>query len=415
MYLTKDEERMLRGEDDYVAMKCMEYLVKYGEAAGAQRLIDIDGTVNARPASGIAGVDLAGPEMRGKKVRVFTHMGQTQTPVDGWEDVGFAPWNDPAHHQEFVEALKPGLRCGVHPTLSCTYYLVSTVPPTVGRHCAWTESSAMPWCNAILGARTNLDGCFAAAYVGKIPEYGMHLDENRVGTHLVKVDAKLRSPMDYDLVGFHVGDLVGMDVPVFTGLPTPSVNELIKLNSALNTTGAVWMYHIPGVTPEGPTVEAAFNGEPPTETLHVGWEELKSAYDTLNQTGSTETVDFVFIGCPHCTLDQLREVAAMLEGRRCRSTLWIMTNPWTFRLAEFMGYRATIKQAGGILLSGTCPGLMGCLPPNTEVMATNSAKQGYYIHGLVYPRKLGVWYGTTKDCIQAALTGQWRGTWQEGA
>lgn len=412
MYLTKKEERMLSGEDDYVAMKCMEYLVKYGEAAGAERLVDIDGTVNARSASGIDGVDLAGSEMRGKKVQVFTHMGQTQTPVDGWEDVGFAPWNDPVQHERFLESIKPSLRCGVHPTLSCTYYLVSTFTPTVGQHCAWTESSAIPWCNGILGARTNLDGCFAAAYVGKIPEYGMHLDENRVGTHLVKVTAKLRDYVDYDLLGFYVGDRVGLDVPVFTGLNKPTVNEIIKLNSALNTTGAVWMYHIPGLTPEAHTVEEAFKGDKPEETISVGWDELKRAYDTLNQTGSNEDVDFVFIGCPHCTLDQIREVTTMLEGRRCRSTLWIMTNPWTFRLAEFMGYRATIKRAGGTLLSGTCPGLMRCLPPNTEVMATNSAKQGYYIHGLVYPKELGVWYGTTKDCIDAAISGKWRGKWE---
>ena len=44
MYLTREEEEMLNGERDYVAMKCMEYLVKYGEAAGAGRLVEIDGT-----------------------------------------------------------------------------------------------------------------------------------------------------------------------------------------------------------------------------------------------------------------------------------------------------------------------------------------------------------------------------------
>lgn len=415
MYLTKEEERMLSGEDDYVAMKCMEWLVKYGDAAGAERLVDIDGTVNApitgtRGLTSETGIEFSGPEMRNKKVKIFTHSGQLDTPVDGWEDIGFAPWNDPDHHKAFIDSFKPLIRAGVHPTCSCTYYLVSTFNPTVGQHCAWGESSAMPWCNAILGARTNYDGCFQAAYTGKIPMYGMHLDENRVGTHLIKVEAELRDGMDYDLLGFYVGGKVGLDVPVFTGFNKPNYNELIKMNSALNTTGAIHMYHIPGLTPEARTIEDSFNGNKPEDTITVGWNELKEAYDALNYADN-DAVDFVYIGCPHLTLDQVREVAWLLEGRRCRTNLWIMTNPWTFRQAEMMGYREIIKRAGGVLLSGTCPGLMRCLPPNTEVMATNSAKQGYYLHGLVYPKELETWYGSTKECINAAITSKWSGKW----
>jgi predicted aconitase len=84
-------------------------------------------------------------------------------------------------------------------------------------------------------------------------------------------------------------------------------------------------------------------------------------------------------------------------------------------MAEMMGYRDIIKKAGGVLVSGTCPGLLGgdgVLPPNTTVLATDSAKQNYYLTGINYPSNLQVWYGKTEECIAAAITGQWKGQWK---
>lgn len=49
MYLTKEEEKILNGEQGEVAQKAMTFLVKYGEAAGAERLVDIDGTADIHP------------------------------------------------------------------------------------------------------------------------------------------------------------------------------------------------------------------------------------------------------------------------------------------------------------------------------------------------------------------------------
>jgi predicted aconitase len=89
-----------------------------------------------------------------------------------------------------------------------------------------------------------------------------------------------------------------------------------------------------------------------------------------------------------------------------------MTNPLTFKAAEMAGYRATIENAGGVLLSGACAGLLNGEMPPAAVMATDAAKQNYYITGIVHPKKLEVWYGTTEDCIDAAVTGKWRGEWR---
>lgn len=420
MHLTKEEEKMLKGEYGYVTAKCMEYLVKYGDAAGAEQLVDIVyADVHPTPLRLIdqsTGIDLNDSLLYGKRCKVPTYLNKPTGPafcVDGWEDL-FPPHNDPEFHRRCMEGMKAYWRLGMVPTCSCDYYLVASYLPTVGQHCANCESSLIPWINAILGARTNMDGGFAPAYVGKIPAYDMHLDENRIATRLVKCETKLKTDMDYDLFGWVVGEAMALEVPVMTGLGRPTTSQIVKMNSSLNTGGQVRMYHVPGLTPEASSVEAALKGEKPVETITVKREDLKRVYEKLNYA-SNEDVDFVYLGCPHYDIDEVQKAAYMLEGKKCKANLWIMTNPLTFKVAETMGLRDIIKRAGGVLLSGSCPGMMdGFMPPNTDVMVTDAAKQNYYITGFVYPRKLDVWYGTTKQCIDAAVTGRWSGKWSDG-
>ena len=42
-------KRILDGAQGEIAQKCMQFLVAYGEAAGAERLVDLDGTVDLHP------------------------------------------------------------------------------------------------------------------------------------------------------------------------------------------------------------------------------------------------------------------------------------------------------------------------------------------------------------------------------
>jgi len=79
-----------------------------------------------------------------------------------------------------------------------------------------------------------------------------------------------------------------------------------------------------------------------------------------------------------------------------------------------MGYRQIIKKAGAVLLDGACAVVSTGVPPGTDVMAVDACKQDYYITGGYYPNKLEVWYGTMEDCIDAAVTGKWRGKWPGG-
>ena len=416
MHLTREEEKMLKS-DDWVTSKCMEHLVKYGEAAGAERLVDIDGNVVMPTFSSMIpelGIDVTDPEMAGKRLKAFT-ISRNWSVSDGWEDIGVTPWNDPEDHRRRMQILKSWMRIGVHPINSCAYYLTQTYLPTAGQYCSWHESSAMPYGNAILGAKVNFDlgAEFSVAYTAKAPAYDMRVDENRVATRLVNCETRLKTDMDYDLFGWAVGEAMTVEVPVMTGIGKPTQTQILKMNAELNTGGQVRMYHVPGLTPEASSVDAALKGRKPVEIVNIRREDLKRAYEKMNYA-SDEDVDFVYLGCPFYSLNDLRRAVYYLEGKKCKAKLWIVTDDWTFKVGELMGYRQIIKKAGGVLLAGACAVVSTGVPPNTDVMAVDACKQDYYITGGYYPRKLEVWYGTMEDCIDAAVTGKWRGKWPGG-
>lgn len=420
MRLTDEEKRILDGGQGAIARRCMEFLVAYGEAAGAPCLIDLDGTVDMHPGSfwvpdyAIAPEEIQACAERGEKFKVPTYANKATAPgfiYDNWENCGTLPNSDPEFHQKCLEPYKYWIQMGMVPTFSCDSYLVISYLPMIGQHCAWVESSAIPWCNAVIGARSNFDGCFQTAYLGKVPYYDMHVDENRTATILVKSEIELKNDMEFDLFGWAVGEAVGLEVPALIGTGKPTTSQLVKMNSALNTAGNVRMYHMPGVTPEAPTIEAAFKGTKPKRYITITRADLKNVYDKMNYASNTK-VDFVYLGCPHYNIEELHKVARLLDGKKCAIPLWVMTNPLTFRAAEMMGLKETIAKAGGLLLSGACCGLLNGEMPPAGVMATDAAKQDYYITGIVYPKKLEVWYGTTEDCINAALGGKWQGEWR---
>jgi hypothetical protein len=75
--------------------------------------------------------------------------------------------------------------------------------------------------------------------------------------------------------------------------------------------------------------------------------------------------------------------------------------------AQAAGITAALAQAGAVLLTDTCSAFAQAVPPGTKVAALDSAKQAHYL-----PAILGVqaWFGSTADCIDAAITGRWNGT-----
>ncbi|MDR1245971.1 MAG: aconitase X catalytic domain-containing protein [Clostridiales Family XIII bacterium] len=421
MRLTDEEKKLLDGGEGYLAQRCMRFLVDYGDAAGAECLVDIDGTVDLHPGVNPCWVpdyrlsqdEIEDAAKRGYRFKTVTF---TNKPVpgfiiDGCEGCLTYPSSDPAYRDRRMSQIRPLIEMGAIPTFSCDYYLSGTFWPTAGQHCSWGESSAIPWVNAVLGARANFDGCFQAAFIGKIPKYDLHLDENRVATVKVTMDGELKNDIDYELFGWAASEQLEMRVPALLNVGRPTVSRLVKLNTGLTSGGQVRMYHIPGVTPEASSVEAAFRGNKPSEEIVISREDLRRVYDLVN-CASDKDVDFVYLGCPHYNIAEVQNAARLLNGKKLRAELWIMTGPVVYYLAERMGLRRIIERAGGKLMSGTCVGeLNGELLPY-RVMATDSAKQNYYVTGHLHPREIQIWYGTAEECIDAAVTGQWRGEWK---
>lgn len=428
MVFTDDEKRMLQGEAGIVAQKCMEYLADFCIVTGAERLINLDGTgdfdppqISMAPLYAFSYEDLKQAVDQGATFRIPTFANKSasfeQPPVQGSAHCAVCtqgrlqckPENhETATHDEWDALYR---RMGMIATSSCATHLTSTYWPAIGQHCSWNESTAIPYCNAVLGARTNMDGSFATCFLGKAAYYDMHITENRYATVLVKTERVIRSDMEWDVFGFAAGECCGVHVPCFTGTAKPTTTQLSKLNSALNTVGAVRMYHIPGTTPEAPTLEYAFNGKPPTRVTMIGEAELKKAYERLN-SHRTDDIDMVFLGCPHYNIVDMMLLAQKLEGLKFKVPFWIMTTPWLLDVARNLGYLKVFENTGARLMTGTCLAAMGGVPKGVKKLAVDSAKQSYDMICCYPDKSLQVCYGDQDDCIDAALIGKWCGEWK---
>jgi predicted aconitase len=427
MNLTDTEKRMLEGREGLAVQKALELLVRYGDALGAERLVDTNnvcGAVTAPTPEKLELVKVKGLEhalnagfsemnldsdvvIEVPRVKVYTcQLIQRFGPdTAGLHDGSLELLDLQEDSDKFFGAR------GVHIMATCTPYQVGNVP-VKGEHCAWMESSAVVYCNSVLGARTNTEGresTGAASLTGKIPYWGYHLTENRFGKYLVQVEVPTDSMMDWGLLGYYVGEIIQDDIPVLRGLLSqPDLAKLKHFGAAAASSGGVEMYHIPGVTPEAPSIESAFGHREPVHTLRYGKEERQTAYENLNASAKDRNVDFVMLGCPHDSIEQVWQAARLLEGKRLHpaTELWIHTPRALRELADRSGYTKIVEEAGGHILSDSCPAISRLMPKGTEVVATDSAKQAHYL-----PAITGVqtWFGSLEDCVQAALTGKWSG------
>ncbi|WP_413791817.1 MULTISPECIES: aconitase X [unclassified Pseudomonas] len=424
MKLLDDEKAMLAGDQGPAVQKAMDLLVRYGEALGAQYLVDtrnVAGTIGATTpflrqyAEREGGMDAVFSEfnldsaevIEIPKVKVFSsHLQQGIDPRHA-ERQGIS--KDVVRIYETGQAYSSSL--GVQPLNTCTPYQVGNVP-VKGEHCAWMESSAVIYINSVLGARTNAEGresTGAAMLTGKIPYWGLHLDENRRASHLVHLDIAVTTTADWGLLGYWVGEQVQDRIPVIEGVThQPNLARLKHFGAAAASSGGVEMYHLVGITPEARTREQALGGSRPSAILRFGEAERRWAYEQVNITARDAQIDFVMLGCPHYSLEQIWEVCQLLEGQRLspNTELWLFTAASIKHLADVAGYTRIIEQAGGHVMTDTCSAIGKVIPKGTRVAAVDSAKQAHYL-----PAIMGIqaWFGSTADCVQAAIEGRWKG------
>ena len=399
MHLTEEEERILKGECGAGTQKAMELLLAIGDAYDAERMIPVS---RAHAASSGQEGDLYFVEMLadgGAKCIVPTSTNPVYDIAYFHSLFGNIPRDEAEVARRVMEAYK---RVGATLTWSCVPYLSENIPLR-GETVAFSESSATPYVNSVIGAKTNREAAqsaLAAGVIGKTPEYRLHLKENRRGTVLINVEAILKDEFDYSLLGNWVGKAVGYGIPVLTGIARrPSTEELINFCAMSNTSGAISMFYMPGLTVQASTVQGAFQGDVPEDKITVTDKELQKALEEL-QTASGR-IDFVQLGCPHYTLKQVGEVAELLSGKSVHKdvSFWVCTSATTKILADRVGYTRAIEKAGGHVVVDTCIDEPCWVTYKDKVGATDSPKCAYY------RRFKDVKVMKLRDCVDAAVEG----------
>ncbi|MEH3107716.1 MAG: aconitase X catalytic domain-containing protein [Sphingomonas fennica] len=423
--LTREEEAMLAGEQGAATAKAMELLIRYADALGADRFVEtnnVAGVPGSAPpwlkqqfaAEGgdyravFSRFDLDADEVVDiPRMNAYScHLQGGMDPIL-WQEQGMTPEAFANFQSDEAETAAHG----VNIMKTCTPYIAGNVP-VMGEHCAWMESSAVVFCNSVIGARTNCEGresTSAAMLAKRVPDWGFHRDDFRFGQHKVNVTVPVEDVFDWGMLGYFVGGAVEDTIPVIEGgVAKPSLIRHKHFGAAAASSGGVEMYHMIGITPEAPSLERAFGGAPRGEVFTYDAAARAKVYETLNSVGSSEDVDFVMLGCPHYSIEQIAHAAHLIEGRKvsANSALWVFTSRAVKATADANGYTKMLEQAGAYLMTDTCSSISQAVPKGTRVAALDSAKQVHYL-----PAIMGIegWYGTTAECIDAACTGRWAG------
>jgi predicted aconitase len=415
MNLSDEEKMMLHGKQGEVIQKAMEFLVAIGEGNGAEEMVDISSAHLLTLVDTGVLYELTRKFTTGVKVRVPTTTHSRAFDLDRVKDMGMS---NPAIEENRgiisqVDQFYHDL--GTIPSYTCFPYPWYNL--RLGEHVSFTDSLVVQLVNAWFGARTNMEtplSAIASAITGKTPKYGMHLTENRLGRVLIEITPELEASnfdhADYGALSFWAGKIRinrMPAIPVYKSLsPRTTISEAKNMCLSHTWNSGMSMFHIVGVTPEAPTVEAAFGGRKPEAKFTFGKKELKEAYQGLT-LATDEKVDVVCIGCPNCTLKEMFDIAKMLEGKKIHANtqLWVGTSRTTKDVAKRMGIIDVIESAGGIVISDACATYhpIGALKP--AVVATNAAalqNVPVFTGG-----KTTVWFGKTTDCINAAVKGKW--------
>lgn len=420
--LTEYEQKMLNGEMGEFKQVAIQNIVKYAEVLGATELCEVNkatlffGAHNYLEVVDSEDYNEIFSKMymcsdKTMKIGKFAECCYCQTCATPGDFFTYESQNLTKESFEKNRAyLEQTKEAGAVITGSCTPYLMGWIPMR-GEHYVTTESSNVILCNALFGACGNSDGIEAAvwsAVCGRTPLWGNHVMENRKGTHIFYIDCPSHTSQDWDIIGYEIGKkLPPHGIPIIAGnFERPNLVKLKQCFSAMATTGGAEMCHIVGVTPEARSIEDALGGNEPLGTIHITMEDYADGFRCLCDEGSSE-IDFVSIGCPHYAIEELQRVANYIKGKKVNDKvrLLVWTDISSKGVADANGYTKIIEDAGAYLLTSGCP--LNAGKPchgNMKAMVFDAAKQAHYIKSETTAK---VFYGTTEQCIDAAIKGVW--------
>ena len=415
MFLRDEEKAMLDGHQGHGVQKAMDLLVKLGECFGAERMVKVNWThtiLDGLP------YDFFQAVTEGAKPgpRVTLHPGWQP---EKWKEIGLTtgPRADIfiERHNQRLEIAK---RLKWNITETCAEYLLGYIPKK-GDVIAMTGTCMQVANNSLYGALVNRAGdlsTVASAVTGVTPYMGLMLPQNRYAHVLVKLEKGLDfnnwREMHYSCLGYFIGNQVlGYKNVVIDGLPRNLPFEYARAVVISHpVSGAVTLVHIVGVTPEAPTLEAVLSRKP-EQTIVVGKRELKRTWEELN-VHEGDVVEHVAIGCPHCSIEEIRHLGSLIKGRKLKASLAIGAGNEVVAKTREMGYTQPIEEAGGVFLN-CCIGVGDpfistyyAAEKAVKSSATNGARAAHY---QARTMDVAVFLGTEEECIEAAVTGKWEG------
>jgi len=387
MELEPGDERILAGEYGETRQKMLEILVALGKVFGAERLVSVKSVqVSGASYKTIGKYGLEWLEQLDARAVVPAVLNPIGMPRGRWQEMGV----DPAFAEKQNAVIAAYDRLEIRLECTCTpYYLIS---PKYGDHLAWSESSAVSYANSVIGARTNREGgpaALAAAIIGKMPCYGLHLAANRTPQLVVEVATGGRdlSIAHYGALGYLAGKRVGNRIPYFRNI-RPNADGLKALGAAMAATGAVALYHVEGVTPEASRFRFDTSG---LETIRIDMREIEEVFSQV-------AVDAVAVGCPHCSPDELKTITLLLSGKKVKIPFYVFAAQAVIEANK--DTVASIEKSGARVYADTCMVVSPVMERYPAIMV-NSGKALAYV-----PDMCGavVRMGTLEECVAVATS-----------
>ena len=409
MELTREQQAILDGSQGEVYAKIMKTLVMYGETFGATKMVPVTSTyghiVTSFGVIVIKGVFDLMDELIAAGVTSKQKFSADPRPVDKnvpsnlLQDIVFKVMYGP--QKRYEEQLKKiGLLRDDAFTCACYFPEVGN-RPNKGDILSWAESSAVNYANSVLGARCNRNSGIIEMFgsiLGFVPYFGLLTDEGRKASWIVEINTTKKP--EAQLLGSAIGMKVMEDVPYIKGLDGwigTELNDdacayLKDFGAATASNGAVGLYHVEHLTPE-----AKQQGE---SLLREGYrtyiiddaelERVKRSYPVIWKDPAAAP-QLCFVGCPHLTLEQLKEWTAKLtDALRAQNRLQVAV-PTVFTAAPAVldAFKDTVEgyklQSMGVILSYICP-LMYMNNPlcKKKAVITNSNKLRTYTSARYY-------------------------------
>lgn len=415
MELNDEERAMQRGDRGAAVKEAIDFQLEVGRFFGARRFVPIS---NAHMMGDIEVMGDAGLS----RLRQMAEAG-TRCAVDITTNARCIDFAHATALQQVEDEVEKERRIIAHlrqmnviTADTCINYQ-TLYQPHLGEHVAWGDTGTVIYANSVFGARTNFEGgpsALASAITGRTPEYGFHLDDVRRGNFTVELDVDPSDLADWGAIGRLVGEphQSYYAVPVFSGpggtplRRTPTSDELKHLGASLASYGSHAMFHMVGVTPEAPTVQAALGGNAPTDRMRITRADIDRVYAGYDVKDGR--CNLVVFSAPQLSLFELKRLSELLDGRTVAqgSKLFVTTSNAMKRTATELGYIDRIEAAGGIVLEGVCFYILQDLTPMKQRMGwsslvTNSAK----LVNTITAHRFNTILRRTEDCIETALTG----------